>query len=1146
MEKKPLFFILLKNILNKNRTVKISILMFAFALFNLHANSYSQNKKVSIEANNETIESVLKQIETQSEFRFFYKSGQLNVAKRVTLRVEKRPIKEVLKMVFGNSVTYTLLKNQIVLKNDPSYRVPIESTGIDNLEEDQQSITGVITDEMGVPLAGANVVEKGTTNGVTADFDGNFSLEPSSDDAILVVSYIGFATKEIPVAGQTTLNIKLVESAAGLDEVVVVGFGTQKKVNVIGSVSQVSSKDIENRPVTQVSQAITGQMPGVTVVQRSGRPGQSGGSISVRGVGSFGATPDALVLIDGIAGSMNDINPDDIKSISVLKDASSAAIYGARSANGVILITTKNGADNKFSVNYNSYVGFNAATELPEFVNSWEYAEMYNIASGSNSFSAEDIAKYKSESDLDNYPNTKFLDDLFSKNGVQTSHTLTLSGGDEKNKYYVSVGILEQDGIVPKNSFNRYNFRMNLTNKLGDKFNLNTRFFGSVEKREEPQVTGNKGQGYRSETNRATDAANNGGSFVGDLVSNAVRYPAVVLGQDSQGNYGIGPESGGTPVAWLASESYLENPKTKAGVNVKLDYKPTDDLTFSAIGGYNFTLNEERSYYASQRLNEDIYLGQSYLNQYSNKEIYKTLQFTGEWSKEVGVHDFSFLGGYSFENEEFSFFNGYRQDFASNDYTVLDLGSAENQQSAGFDSEWALQSFFSRLKYSFDERYLFEATLRYDGSSRFPKSNKYAVFPAAAVGWRASQETFLEDVNWLSNLKFKASWGILGNQNIGNYPYQTVLASGRDYALGGGLSTGAAYSNYRDANIKWESTETTDIGIETGLFDGKVTFNATYFRRNTTDVLFKPSSSVSSVLGVGISETNTGAVKNTGWEFDLGHRGSKGDFSYSINGNFSVINNEVVTLGLGNVEQPNGFVGNGSDLFIGYPMQMYYGYKTDGVFLNDGETSSWPDQSAVNPTSQAGDFRYKDISGPDGVPDGKVDPTYDRTYLGSRIPKYTYGANINLNYKNFDFSLFLQGVSGVKGMLDNYAGYAFFNLGNIQKWQMDGRFDANNPVRNPGYPRLEVLTNSGSPNTATSDYWVINAGYLRVKNVQLGYNFPDSLTELIGIDNLRMYIGAENLHSFNSYRDGWDPEINSSGSYYPILTTYTFGLNLKF
>ncbi|WP_289064062.1 TonB-dependent receptor [uncultured Zobellia sp.] len=1146
MEKKPLFFILLKNILNKNRTVKISILMFAFALFNLHANSYSQNKKVSIEANNETIESVLKKIETQSEFRFFYKTGQLNVAKRVTLNINKRPIKEVLGVLFGEDVTYTLVKNQIVLKNKKPLKNENTLLLSDRIKEEQQTITGVITDETGVPLAGANVVEKGTTNGVTTDFDGNFSLELSSDDAILVVSYIGFATKEIPVNGQTSLTVQLVESAAGLDEVVVVGFGTQKKVNVIGSVSQVSSKDIENRPVTQVSQAITGQMPGVTVVQRSGRPGQSGGNISVRGVGSFGATPDALVLIDGIAGSMNDINPDDIKSISVLKDASSAAIYGARSANGVILITTKNGSENKFSINYNSYVGFNAATELPEFVNSWEYAEMYNIASGSNSFSAEDIAKYKAQDDPDNYPNTKFLEDLFSKNGVQTSHTLTLNGGDEKNKYYVSAGILEQDGIVPKNSFNRYNFRMNLQNKLGSKFDLSTRFYGSVEKREEPQVTGNKGSGYQGESDRASDATNNAGSFVTQLVSNAVRYPAIELGQDSQGNFGIGPESGGTPVAWLASDSYLENPRTKAGINVKLDYKPNDNLVFSAIGGYNFTLHEERSYYASQRLNDQINLGQSYLNQYSNKELYKTLQFTGEWSKEVGVHDFSFLGGYSFENEEFSFFNGYRQDFASNDYTVLDLGSAENQQTAGFDAEWALQSFFSRLKYSFDERYLFEATLRYDGSSRFPKSNKYAVFPAAAFGWRASQESFLQEVDWLSNLKVKASWGILGNQNIGNYPYQTVLASGRDYSLGGGLSTGAAYSTYRDANIKWESTETTDIGLETGFFDGKLTFNATYFRRNTTDVLFKPSSSVSSVLGVGISETNTGAVKNTGWEFDIGHRGSKGDFSYSINGNFSVIENEVVTLGLGNVDQPNGYVGNGSDLFIGFPMQMYYGYETDGVFLNDGEVSSWADQTAVNPGSQAGDFRYKDISGPDGVPDGKVDPTYDRKYLGSRIPKYTYGANINLNYKNFDFSLFLQGVGGVKGELTNYAGYAFFNLGNIQRWQMEGRFDPENPVRYPEYPRLEVVTNSGTPNTTTSDFWVIDAGYLRVKNVQLGYNFSSSVTDLVGIDNLRVYLGAENLHTFKSYRDGWDPEINSSGGYYPILTTYTFGLNLKF
>ncbi|PKB00271.1 TonB-linked SusC/RagA family outer membrane protein [Flavobacteriaceae bacterium MAR_2009_75] len=1131
MEKKQLFFILLENILNKNRTVKISILLFAFALFNMHANTYSQNKKVSFTANSESIENVLKKIETQSKFRFFYKTGQLNVDRKVTLDVDKKTIKDVLALLFDDRVSYSMLKNQIVLKTR------ILSNRLNNqihnkVAVEQNTVTGIVSDADGLPLAGANVVEKGTTNGVTTDFDGNFSIQLDSDNPVLVVSYIGFATKEVPTEGNSSLNIVLEESAAGLDEVVVVGFGTQKKINVIGSVSQVSNEDIENRPVTQVSQAITGQMPGVTVIQRSGRPGQSAGNISVRGVGSFGATPDALVLIDGIAGSMNDINPDDIKSISVLKDASSAAIYGARSANGVILITTKNGNDGKFSVNYNSYVGFNRATELPDFVDSWEYAEMYNIASGSNSFSDEDIANYRSQADPDNYPNTRFLEDLFSKTGVQTSHTLTLNGGNDRNKYYVSAGVLDQEGIVPGNDFSRYNFRMNLQNKLGEKFELNTRMFGAIEERNEPQATANKG------------SADN--SFEEQLIQNAVRYPAVYLGQASNGDFGIGPESGGTPTSWLASESYLNNPRTKAGINTKLNYRPNDNFTFALIGGYNFSLFERRSYLASQRLNEDVLLAQSQLNQFSNKEIFKTFQFTGEYAKEFGKHDLSLLVGYSFENEELSFFNGYRQDFPSNDYTVLDLGSAENQQSGGYDAEWALQSFFSRFKYSLNQKYLFEATLRYDGSSRFPKSNKYAVFPAAAVGWRVSQESFLKDASWLNNLKLKASWGILGNQNIGNYPYQTVLASGRDYSLGGGLATGAAYATYRDENIKWESTETTDIGIESGFFGNKLTFNATYFKRNTTDVLFKPSSSVSTVLGVGISETNTGAVQNTGWEFDLGHQNDLGDFSYSVNANFSIIQNEVVTLGLGNVEQPNGFVGNGSDLFIGYPMQMYYGYQTDGVFLNDTEIGDWPDMSAVNPTAQAGDLRYKDISGPDGVPDGQVDPTYDRTYLGSTIPKYTYGANINLNYKNFDFSVFLQGVGGVKGRLTNYAGYAFFNLGNIQRWQMDGRFDANNPTRYPDYPRLEVITNSGTANTETSDFWVINAGYLRVKNAQVGYRVPKSATDIIGIDNLRFYLGAENLHSFNSYRKGWDPEINSGGSYYPILTTYTLGVNLKF
>lgn len=523
------------------------------------------------------------------------------------------------------------------------------------------------------------------------------------------------------------------------------------------------------------------------------------------------------------------------------------------------------------------------------------------------------------------------------------------------------------------------------------------------------------------------------------------------------------------------------------------------------------------------------------------------MQYLAEYSKDFKNHKLKGLIGYSFEDQKDDYFTGYRQDFPSNDYTVMSMGGSTNQQTTGNVTEWAIQSVFGRLKYSFKEKYLLESTVRYDGSSRFPESKKYATFPSIAAGWRVSEEEFFKQtLPFVSSMKLKASWGILGNQNIGNYPYQTTLQSGTFYPIGDVLATGASYTTYKDPKIHWESTKTTDVGTELGFFNQKLTFNVTYFNRNTSDILYKPTSSVSSILGVSISETNTGEVRNSGWEFEIGHNNKIGDFSYSINGNLSIINNKVVTLGLGNVVQPNGMIGNGSDLFVGLPMQMYYGFLSDGLFLNQDEINTWANQKAVTPTAKPGDIRYKDISGPDGIPDGKVDATYDRTYLGSRIPKYTFSLNLNSSYRNFDISLLLQGVAGVKGMLTNYAGYAFYNQGTIQQWMIDEHFDPANPVRNSGYPRLEILTTSGSPNTVISDFWVLNASYLRIKSFQLGYTIPKRLSSLAGIDHVRLYCNAENLFSFNSYRKGWDPELSTTGDYYPILGTYTFGVNVTF
>jgi TonB-linked SusC/RagA family outer membrane protein len=403
-----------------------------------------------------------------------------------------------------------------------------------------------------------------------------------------------------------------------------------------------------------------------------------------------------------------------------------------------------------------------------------------------------------------------------------------------------------------------------------------------------------------------------------------------------------------------------------------------------------------------------------------------------------------------------------------------------------------------------------------------------------------------ESLDWISNLKLKVSWGRLGNQNIGNYPYQSVYELGQNFPFGESFSQGAAIKTATDPTIKWEETETIDGGFESIFWNGLLSFNVSYFYRKTYDILYKPSGSVSSILGLEISEMNTGKLKNQGWEFEIGHRNKIGEVSYNVNANLTVIKNKLLTLGVGNVEQLNGMVGNGSNLFIGQPIQMYYGYLTDGVFLDQADIDAWYDQSKVTPKPQPGDIRYKDISGPDGVPDGVIDPNYDRVPLGSRIPKFTFGLNLGAEYKGFDISVLIQGVAGVKGLLENYAGYAFRQNGNVQVWQAEGRFDPANPTRYPAYPRLEELSNTIGPNIQTSDFWILDASYIRLKNIQLGYSLPKKLMQAAKLGGLRIYVQAENPLTWNKYRKGWDPEINTGGQYYPILATYTFGVNFNF
>lgn len=1104
--------------INLFRKMKLILLFVAISFFQLSAvESYAQNAKINLSLSDVTLEEAIKTIEANTQFVFFFSNSAVDMTKHVDLNVKNGNIKEVL--------------NQIL----SSYKYRIEDNKIVLLGEVQQDgkIWGIVSDAFG-PIAGANVVVKGTTNGTITDMDGRFSLD-APKGAKLQISYIGYITKELTVDTKTDYVIELVEDSQALEEVVVVGYGTEKKVNVIGSIAQIGSEKLENRSTPQLSNVLTGQMAGVTVIQRSGRPGNSGGEIRVRGVGSFGGESnksDALVLIDGIPGKLNDVSSEDVESISVLKDASTAAIYGSRAANGVILVTTKTGKEGKVSVGYNGYVGFNTPTALPEFVDTWQYATLYNEAVGREAYTQEEIQKFRDGSDPDHYANARYLDEVFSRKGLQTGHDVTINGGNAENKYMVSFGYLKQNGIVEKNDYQRYNARVNLINEILPGLKLTSRLSGVYGNRKEPMAPGG-------------DDADN--MLV--LIQKALRFPGLTPTILSDGSFGAGRELHGTPAGWIKSDSFYENPEFSLNANVRLDYNPIKDLQLSAIGAYTYTNGEERTYRSTMKLSGDRVLGPSELKHKMGKTIYKTFQATAEYNKTIGGHTFGILAGYSWEQEDYRYVQGSRDKFPGNDLPYLNAGSPDNQKSEGTGNAWAIQSGFGRLRYNFNERYLFESTVRYDGSSRFPQSKKFGFFPSVAAGWRLSEENFFkenESLGFISNLKLKVSWGRLGNQNIGNYPYQSVYELGQNYPFGDTYTQGAAVTTAVDPTIKWEETETIDGGLEAVFWNGLLSVNASYFNRRTYDILYKPSGSVSTILGQKISEMNTGELKNFGWEFEVGHRNKIGDVSYNVNANLSIIKNKLTTLGVGNVEQLNGMVGNGSDLFIGYPIQMYYGYVSDGVFLDENDIKSWYDQSKVTPNPQPGDIRYKDISGPDGVPDGKIDPNYDRVYLGSRIPKFTFGLNLGVEYKDLDLSVLLQGVAGVTGMLDGFAGWAFRGDGNIQKWQAEGRFDPANPTRYPAYPRLEDLSNSTTPNIVTSDFWTQDASYIRLKNIQLGYTFPKKMLQAAKISNLRVYVQAENPLCWNKYKPGWDPEINTSGNYYPILATYTFGVNFKF
>ena len=765
----------MKTLLNKKTAATLALCL------SMSVSTFGQSQVIHLTQNKATVSSIIKAIEKQTQMSVDFSQNTLNLNKTVNLKSKSLSLGEIMNLIISGNrdLSYKIVDRHIII-------VKGEQRGVRSTQTMQQGygkhkITGCVLDNNGEPIIGASVVEQGTKNGTVTDIDGNFVLNCSKENATLDISYIGFLSQQVKARSGATANVTMKENAQSLEELVVVGYGSQKKVNVIGSIATVDSKSLEARSASDVSNMLTGQMSGVTITQTSGNPGQDGGTIRVRGVGSFGATPSPLVLVDGMPGSLSDITPDEIENISVLKDASSAAIYGSRAANGVVLVTTKRGKEVRTKVSYNGSVGFSKAAELPEMAHSYDYAKFYNIAAGTETYTPEDIQKYKDGSDPDNYADENYLDKLFGGHSFLTKHTLNVNGGNDRIQYMATVGYLRHDGLLENNYYNKYNARLNLNAKLTNDLSMGIRLNGMASDRHEPSTPGSLDTG----------------GYAGIMLA-ALRYPGLLPSYMSDGSNGVGLKGSGTPVAWAEKcASFYRQDFDKFGGNIDLTYKPINGLTIKGIGGYKYSLQHVRHYRSEFATADGRNNGPSSLTDDMYRTVYKTFQATADYNTTIAKkHAIDVLVGYTWEDENQRSVGGYRQKFPSNDVPYLTAGGADGQTNFGGGYDWAIQSIFGRLTYNYDERYLFEATMRYDGSSRFPTDSKYGFFPSAALGWRVSEEKFWKDssvAKWFTNLKLKASTGVLGNNNIGNYPYQSVytLGSNQNYVFGGVYTTGA-------------------------------------------------------------------------------------------------------------------------------------------------------------------------------------------------------------------------------------------------------------------------------------------------------------------------------------------------------------------
>lgn len=1096
------------------RIMRISTFLLMVCVFCSYAgNAHSQNAKVSIHMNNVKLDKILNEIENQTDYLFIY-NNQVDINKITSVKVKNEAVAQVLdRILSGTGINYELEGTHIILTTE----------AIKDLHAQQQAktVTGTVTDVSGEPIIGANIRIKGTTTGTITDIDGNFSIE-AKPQSVIEVSYIGYLTQETVINNQKSIRFLLKEDTKTLDEVVVIGYGVQKKADLTGSVANINTEKLNTQSNANIGQALQGKIAGVDIVSQGGAPG-SGTRIMVRGIGTLNnASP--LYIVDGMyMNSIDHINPNDIASIDVLKDASSAAIYGSRAANGVIIVTTKEGSntEGKPIIDLSVNLGISTASKFLDMLDAKGWAEVTTIARQAIGKPALDMA-----TDLANKPDNDWQDIMF-RPALMQNYNLTVKGGGKYSTYYTGLGYFNQDGIVKGTNYQRYNIQSKNDYKRGI-FSAGTNLIISFshDKPLHQELRGGMiGTILQSvptlEKYDDTREGGYGGTY-GDVVN--IPHPLAIIDDNIMDRYNENVK--------IFANLYAQIELFK-GLKYKLNLTP--DFSFERYKNY---LNKYDFGLATNSITQ--------LTERQRRRRNILVENLLTFDRTFGEHKISALAGYTYQDSRFRHIQAYGEGLPQG-LEEIDAATT-NRSNEGNSWRSVLTSILGRVFYSYQNKYLFTATIRRDGSSKFGKNNRYGYFPSFSLGWNVAEEKFMENVHWLDQLKLRGGYGVLGNQEIDNYQYSSTITTGINYPDGnGGLLQGAFPKNFANPDIKWEETAMTNVGIDFMAFNNRLSLTADYYVKNTKDILLTVPIPISSG-GANDPIRNAGKIRNNGFEFNLGWMDQPNpDISYGINLIGSFNKNKVIAMGSESGSIKGGSTNQNittSETKAGYPIGGYWLISTAGYFNSQEEVDAYAkDGKKIQPAAEPGDIKFVDANN-----DGVINDD-DRVFQGSPFPDFTFALNGNMRYKNFDLSIGLQGVLGNKiynatrQTLEDVTKGSNFLASCLDYWTPENK--------NASHPRL-TWDDPNRNTRAESDRYLENGSYLRLRSVQLGYTFPQTWFKG-AIQHARVYINAENLFTITSY-SGYSPDVNADNAnyrgfdnfIYPTNRTFMLGLNVTF